>query len=228
MCANDGLMEQPAAPGGARAGGADGRTDIRGYAARAAAGACLPCVGAALPACVWQWMGLPHVTATQRSPPANRARVPRAGTVRPGRTRAGAAGPASALDLSTPIVKGSGSTAASELTRAALTNASATGNAQMSLTYDSVGSGQGARRAPPRGFCPGAPRGPRGRADAPGARLFTRAWYRAPLTARARAAGQKNLLQNAYDYCISDVPLSEAVYNSSSKCGLRGAGVHLA
>jgi hypothetical protein len=154
--------------------------------------------------------------------------VPRAGTVRPGRTRAGAAGPASALDLSTPIVKGSGSTAASELTRAALTNASATGNAQMSLTYDSVGSGQGARRAPPRGFCPGAPRGPRGRADAPGARLFTRAWYRAPLTARARAAGQKNLLQNAYDYCISDVPLSEAVYNSSSKCGLRGAGVHLA
>ncbi len=57
---------------------------------------------------------------------------------------AGAAGPAAlSLDLTTPIVKGSGSTAASELTRAALTNASATGNAQMSLTYDSVGSGQG-------------------------------------------------------------------------------------
>ena len=58
---------------------------------------------------------------------------------------ADAAGPAAlSLDLTTPVVKGSGSTAASELTRAALTNASATGNAQMSLTYDSVGSGQGA------------------------------------------------------------------------------------
>ena len=63
--------------------------------------------------------------------------------------RADAAGPSTTVsDFSTPLVKGSGSTAAAELTRAALTNASATGNAQMSLTYDSVGSGQGAHRAP--------------------------------------------------------------------------------
>ena len=110
-------------------------------------------------------------------------------------------------------MKGSGSTAAAELTRAALTNASATGNAQMSLTYDSVGSGQGAHA--PRYTFPG----PAALSEVPAALLGA---FRARLVHAADGcagpAGQKNLLQNAYDYAISDVPLSEAVYNSSSKC----------
>ena len=83
----------------------------------------------------------------------------------------------------------------------------------MSLTYDSVGSGQGALRAPSRFPVPAALRW--GPTAPPGA-------FRARLVHAADGciwpAGQKNLLQNAYDYAISDVPLSEAVYNSSSKC----------
>ncbi|EIE23925.1 periplasmic binding protein-like II [Coccomyxa subellipsoidea C-169] len=42
-----------------------------------------------------------------------------------------------------PLVQGSGSTAASTLWRSIIANASATGNAPFSLTYDAVGSGQG-------------------------------------------------------------------------------------
>ncbi|CAL5227540.1 g10529 [Coccomyxa viridis] len=42
-----------------------------------------------------------------------------------------------------PLVQGSGSTAAAAVWRSIIANASATGNAPMSLTYDAVGSGQG-------------------------------------------------------------------------------------
>jgi len=41
-----------------------------------------------------------------------------------------------------PLVQGSGSTAAAAVWRSIIANASATGNAPMSLTYDAVGSGQ--------------------------------------------------------------------------------------
>nr|QOL01141.1 putative extracellular protein CSOL_064 [Pseudococcomyxa simplex] len=42
-----------------------------------------------------------------------------------------------------PLIQGSGSTAAATLWRSIIANASATGNAPFSLTYDAVGSGQG-------------------------------------------------------------------------------------
>ncbi|CAK0753690.1 hypothetical protein CVIRNUC_002239 [Coccomyxa viridis] len=42
-----------------------------------------------------------------------------------------------------PLVQGSGSTAAAAVWRSIIANASATGNAPISLTYDAVGSGQG-------------------------------------------------------------------------------------
>ncbi|CAL8462545.1 g2078 [Coccomyxa elongata] len=42
-----------------------------------------------------------------------------------------------------PLVQGSGSTAAAALWRSVIANATATGNAPFSLTYDAVGSGQG-------------------------------------------------------------------------------------
>ena len=99
-----------------------------------------------------------------------------------------------------PLVQGSGSTAAAAVWRSIIANASATGNAPMSLTYDAVGSGQ-VRLA----------RHSRSVAN------FTVCWGLKAFKRRAFSGphglqGQKNLFNRAYDYAVSDVPIPRSTY----------------
>ena len=107
-----------------------------------------------------------------------------------------------------PLIQGSGSTAAATLWRSIIANASATGNAPFSLTYDAVGSGQVWHRFLHYlhyfgGVCISEEKD----------KCQQISSQQATEDFLYPVQGQKSLFSRAYDYAVSDVPIASAVYN---------------